>query len=73
MKHTLRSSISPFTLSIVIPDSSLGSIFDFWSNMAKIEAVAAFALDESGAKELDWEIVIAAIVREKKTCKACDQ
>jgi len=37
--------------------------------MINMEAVAVSALLESGAKELDWEIPIAAIVNAKKTCK----
>lgn len=54
---------------MVMPESSLGSILDFRSRIAKTEAEADLALDESGAKELDCEIPIAAIAREKNTFK----
>jgi len=57
----------PFNLSNVIPDSSLASILDLRSRIANTEAAADFALLESGAKELDCEIPMAAIDRAKKT------
>ena len=43
----------PFNLSKVMPDSSLGSILDFWSRIANTDAEADLAFEESGAKELD--------------------
>lgn len=72
LKLTCCSSISPFTVSSVIPESSLGSTFDFLSRIANMEAAAALALLESGANELDWEIPIAAVVRAKKTCQVAN-
>ena len=60
-------------LSSVLPDASLESIFDFLSIIPNMEAVADLALLESGAKELDWETPIAAIVNAKKTCKTRKQ
>lgn len=61
----------PFRVSNVIPDSSLASILGLRSRTANTEAVADFALVESGARELDWETATAAIARAKKTCKFC--
>lgn len=62
------NSISPFRFSSIVPDPSLGSMFDFLSRMANIEAVALVALLESGANVLDWDIATAAMFRAKKTC-----
>lgn len=45
--------MSPLTLSIVVPDSSLESIFDFLSRIAKTEATATIALLASGARKPD--------------------
>lgn len=69
LKLMCFSSISPLTLSMVVPDSSLGSMFDFLSRMPNIEAVAPLAFPESGANVLDCDIATAAMVRAKKTCR----
>ncbi|KAJ0850212.1 hypothetical protein HanPSC8_Chr13g0578011 [Helianthus annuus] len=47
------SLISPLTVSKVTPDSSLGSISDFRSGIAKTETAKLLALLVSGANELD--------------------
>ena len=69
LKLTWWNSISPSKCSNIIPESSLGSIFDFPSRIANIEPTELFALLESGANELNWEIPNAANVRAKKTYK----
>ena len=47
------SSMSPFTVSNVAPDSSFGSIFDSLSTIEKMEETEVLALEASGPKELD--------------------
>jgi len=59
--------LSFFKARLVVPDSSLGSIFDFLSSILNMDAVADFALLESGAMELDWQIPAVPIVNAKKT------
>lgn len=66
-KLTCLKSMFPFTFPNIIPESSLGSILDLRSSIAKIEAAANLALLESAATELDSEIPMAARASAKKT------
>jgi len=54
--------------SSVLPSLLLESMVGVLSRMLNIEAAESLALLVSCAKALDWEMPIAVIVKQKKTC-----
>lgn len=52
----------------VLPSLLLESMAGLLSRILNIEAAESLALFMSGAKELLWEMPMAVIVKQKKTC-----